>query len=195
MKVKICGITNLSDAAMCEELGADMLGFVHVDGRARSVSSESISEIGSCLGQDLTKILVCYPQSASHAIDLGRRSEVDAIQSHTLSPEDLVDIRDAGFMVIRAVKTDRSTALPFSEAADALLFENGIPGSGSAYDYSSVPMDCHPRTIIAGGLKPSNVHLAKAMNPYAVDVSSGVERSIGVKDRGLLSEFIRRCRE
>ena len=195
MKIKICGITNLSDAAMCEELGADMLGFVHVDGRARSISPETISEIGSCLGKDLIKALVCYPQSASHAIDLGRMSDVDAIQLHTLSPDDMRDIRDAGFMVIRAVKTDRSTAIPFSETVDALLFENGIPGSGNAYDYSSIPMDCHPRTIIAGGLRPTNVHLAKAMNPYAVDVSSGVERSIGLKDRELLSEFIWRCRE
>lgn len=195
MKVKICGITNLDDAGMCEDIGADALGFVHFPGRHRSLSLTDVRDICSTLGPLTTRVLVCAPSDLSDAFHMLHQSEADLIQTYTLSPEELDLFREQGCRAIRVVPPDRGEASRFSSSADALVFESGMPGTGSGYDYSKIPMDCCERAIIAGGLNPGNVESLRAMRPYGVDVSSGVEKSPGRKDSGLVSEFIRRCRE
>jgi len=195
VKVKICGITGIGDAAMCEEEGADALGFVHFEGRSRSLSLPEIEEIIESVGPMTTKVLVCDPKSAEEASELSRLSGADVLQVYSLQPLELQKLRDEGGRVIRAVEPDRGIAMRFAECADALLFETGRPGSGTSYDYSKVPVDCCNKAIIAGGLRTDNLDSAKAKRPYALDVSTGVERSPGKKDRGLVAEFIRRCRE
>lgn len=194
MNVKICGLTNLHDAVMCEDSGADAVGFVHVSGRARSLRLDETAEICSVLGRGVSKVLVCAPKDRGEASDMYRLSGVDALQLHSLGPEELMELRDEGIWVIRAVSPLRSEAVKFSEAADALLFESGVPGTGHSYDYSEVPIDSCKRAIIAGGLTLENMHEALARKPYGLDVSSGVERSVGKKDPMLVAEFIRRCK-
>ncbi len=195
MKVKICGITSLDDATMCGELGADMIGFVHVQGRKRSLTVEKISEMCSSLGPTMTKVLVSAPLDVNEAIYLLAASSADVLQTYSLEPADLIKLRDMKAKVFRVVQPDRTEAKRFSEAADALVFESGKPGTGSAYDYTTIPIDCCAKAIIAGGLTIENLHLAKALGPYALDVSSGVESSPGKKDPELVAEFIRRCHE
>jgi len=121
-------------------------------------------------------------------------SNADAIQVHSLDPDGVRDIREQGTRVIRAVLPTKSDALRFASVADALLFEHGAPGTGTPYDFSIVPIDSCRRAIIAGGLNLHNLDMAKALGPYALDVSSGVERTIGKKDPELVAEFIRRCK-
>lgn len=195
MKVKICGITSLSDAAMCEDMGADALGFVHFQGRIRSIPIERISAICSTIGPMTAKVMVCAPADHNLAIGLADKCGVDGLQLYTMNPAQLDKIRETGVKVMRVIKPDRSLALEFADSTDALVFENGEPGTGSSYDYSSVPIDSCPRAIIAGGLNIANLASVKAMRPYAVDVSSGVESSPGKKDSQLVSEFVRMCRE
>ena len=194
MKVKICGITSLADASMCERLGADALGFAHFPGRTRSLPLERIADICSALGPLTTKVLVCAPSGRSEAMRMLDTSHADILQLHSLDPESLADIRRQGVGVIRAVPPIRSEASRFAPASDALLFEDGTPGTGRQYDYSQIPIDLCPRAIIAGGLNLDNLERAKAMNPYALDVSSGVESSPGKKDPALVAEFIRRVK-
>lgn len=195
MKVKVCGIMSAKDAAMCEELGADALGFVHVKGRARSLSLDRIAEFCSTIGPMTTKVLVCCPTSRDEASRMFDRAGADVLQVHSLEPKEIQDLRDEGVKLIRAVEPDLAEASRFSGSVDALLFEAGVPGTGSAYDYSRVPVSICKRSIIAGGLTLSNMHKAIAVNPYALDVSSGVESAAGQKDHDLVAEFIARCRE
>jgi phosphoribosylanthranilate isomerase len=195
VKVKICGITNQSDAAMCEDMGADAVGFVHFPGRTRSIPVERISEICSTVGPMTAKVMVCAPADQDRAIELAVNSGVDALQLYTMNPAQLEEIRGIGVKVMRVIKPDRLLALEFADSTDALVFENGEPGTGSSYNYSSVPIDSCPRAIIAGGLNLANLASVKALHPYAVDVSSGVERSPGKKDPQMVSEFVRMCRE
>lgn len=194
MKVKICGIMSADDAVMCESFGADALGFVHFPGRKRSIPIDLIKEIVPTLGPMLTKVLVCAPRTSSEAIELGTRANVDVIQLYTLDTSSVLRIKAQGFRVIRAFTPQNTEVAQFKEVADAILFDGSVPGSGQAYDYSTVPIKCCRRVIIAGGLTVNNLHIAKALNPYALDVSSGVEQSIGKKDPKLVSEFIRRCK-
>ncbi len=193
MKVKICGVTSLEDAAACVALGADMIGIVHVPGRMRSLPAGRISEIFASLGQGATRVLVCAPRGTEEAIHLFEASGADVLQAHSLEPEEILDLRDADVTVFRAVPPDRSEAVRFAGSVDALVFEGGTPGTGSSYDYSQVPVDCCAKAIVSGGLTPENLHIARALHPYALDVSSGVECSPGRKDRGLVAEFIERC--
>ena len=195
MKVKICGITSLEDATMCGELGADMIGFVHVPGRERSLTVEKIFEICSSLDPTMTKVLVCAPHDLDEALHLFVESGADVLQTYSLEPSDLSDLRDRRVEVFRVVPPDRSEATRFSAAADALVFENGKPGTGSSYDYAAIPIDCCEKAIVAGGLTIENLHIAKVLKPYALDVSSGVESSPGKKDPELVAEFIRGCHE
>ncbi len=195
MKVKICGVMSAEDAAMCETLGADALGFVHFPGKKRHLPLEKIAEIVDSLGPLTASVVVCAPKSVTEAVDFVKRSHADIIQSYSLSPEDLKCLSDQGESVIRAVPPVRSYASRYSEVVDALLFESGSPGTGTTYDYSDIPIDCCPKTIIGGGLKPDNVQKVKALQPYALDVSSGVESTPCKKDPALVAEFIRRCRE
>ena len=194
MKVKICGITNVEDAHMCEEAGADALGFVHFPGRRRSLPLDQIGSVGSTIGPMVTRVLVCSPHGTSDALDMAERSFATAIQVYSLDRDSLNEIRSHGVKVIRAVRPVRSEALRFADAADALLFEEGTPGTGMSHDYSRIPIGCCSRAIIAGGLNIDNLDEAKRMKPYALDVSSGVESASGRKDISLVSEFIRRCR-
>lgn len=193
MKVKICGVTSPTDAVMCEESGADAVGFVHVEGRSRCLPLSEVESICSVLGPMTATVLVCVPKDAEEASDMFRRSGADVLQVHSLEPAEIRNLRDEGVHVIRAVSPDRSEAIRFSTSADALLFETGTPGTGTSYDYSKVPVDLSRRAIIAGGLNLLNMHLALAQKPYALDVSSGVESSPGKKDPQLVGEFIRRC--
>lgn len=194
MRVKICGLTNLEDAVLCETTGADAVGFVNYTGRKRSLMLDEISDICSSLGPIITKVLVCAPKDLDSGMDMFVRSDVDALQLYSLDPSDLEELQEHGIKVIRAVPPDREEASRFADCSDALLFEGGTPGSGTSYDYSSIPLDCCCRPIIAGGLNPDNLESAKSLNPYALDVSSGVESSPGKKDPYLVEEFVRRCR-
>lgn len=194
MKVKICGITNLQDAAMCEDMGADALGFVHVRGRRRSRDLGAISDMCSSLGPMTTKVLVCRPRDHYEAERMFAASGADILQLHSLEPTSLDALRLGGIPVIRAVPPTPAAASKYASHADILLFEKSTPGTGSSYDYSTVPAGSCERFIIAGGLNCRNMDGALRMKPYALDVSSGVERSLGQKDPGLVSEFIRRCK-
>ena len=195
MKVKICGLTTLKDAVMCEELGADAIGFVHFPGRTRTLALDKIADISSSLGPFTTKVLVCAPTTTSEALEVMHASNVDALQLYSLEPSELQELRKLGVRTLRVVPPVREEASRFSHAADALVFEDGTPGSGTSYDYSKAPLDCCRKSIIAGGLNPSNLHRAKSLRPYGLDVSSGVESEPGRKDPKLVAEFIRRCRE
>ncbi len=194
MKVKVCGVTELQDAAMCEELGADAVGFVHVPGRRRSRELEEISDMCGSLGPMTAKVLVCSPKDAFDAERMFAASGADMLQLHSLGPGDLDVLRSDGMPVIRAVRPDRAEASVYAGHSDMLLFEDANPGTGSGYDYSKVPVDSCERCIIAGGLNARNIDRALMMKPYALDVSSGVESTPGRKDPRLVSEFVRRCK-
>ena len=195
MKVKICGITNLEDATICEMLGADALGFVHFSGRRRSLTLDKIAGIASSLGPFTTKVLVCAPADVTDALSMVDRSGTDVLQTYTLDTDSLDELRETGVRVIRAVPIVREEAEAYADHADALLFEQGMPGTGVSYDYSEIPMNCCARAIIAGGLNVDNLGHARDLRPYALDVSSGVESPNGSKDPRLVEEFIKRCKE
>ena len=137
MKVKICGITSLYDAALCEEAGADAVGFVHYPGRRRSLSLDEISRMATSLGPMTTKVIVCAPETSQEAVDFSERSDVDVLQTYSLDPESLDKVRESGLKVIRAVSTGRAEAEAFaSQDGDKDLRPTFFGGWVYGPDYS-----------------------------------------------------------
>lgn len=195
MKVKICGITSFEDAQMCSELGAEVIGFVHFPGRLRSLSLDSIAGICGGLGSGTIKALVCAPGSVDDAVHLLSRSRADVLQTYTLDPDDIRTLGEVGVKVMRVVPPSREEAIRFRSCAEALVYESGVPGSGSSYDYSTAPLGSCSREFIAGGLNCGNLVRVRSLGPYGVDVSSGVESHPGRKDPEKVRKFIEGCRD
>lgn len=187
--MKICGITRPLDAVFAEKAGADAIGVILFSESKRLISPERAKDIFASAGPFLTRVCV------SHTKDPGELKRIlsvhpDAVQlSHPLRvPE------SAGVRVIRSVR--QGDTIP--EDADALIID-ASHGCGVAYDEEfvrQVRSRAEVPVILAGGLTPDTVSFAvRTIQPYAVDVASGVESAPGIKDHALVEAFIRNARE
>ncbi len=195
---------------MCEEEGIDSLGFVLFSGLARSVKPAEVREIGSRLGPMITRTAILPCDDIETACELALRSDVDAVQIHTYRAEHFDVFREHGLRTICSVSVNSRTGVAdvdcdelraLSSMCDCILFEPLVDGRyggrGIQFDYESLRqkyISCCRRFGVAGGLTPSNVHHALALRPYSVNVSSGVEHSMGLKNRELVREFVRQCK-
>lgn len=203
MRVKICGHTRPEDVAATVAAGADALGFV-VD-----VSVETPREIGVECARDLvadvppfvSTVLVTMATDPARVADLVERTGVDTVQFHAdLPPDALRAARErAGVRAVKAVDAaDTEAARRHERAADALLVDStdasGGGGTGRTHDWertAALAADLDAPVVLAGGLTPENVAAAvDAVDPYGVDVATGVEREGGVKDHDAVAAFV-----
>lgn len=188
MRVKICGITTVRDALIAEEEGADSIGVVVCSDSKRSVPISRAREIFSALRSSTEKICVTNTQSQSD-LDLILSLKPTAVQI----PQNLQVPAGVGTKIYRVASG--GTEMP--EKCDAVVIDQSC-GRGVAYDRSfaeKITARSNVPVILAGGLTPENVGAAiRELRPYAVDVSSGVEKSKGIKDRKKIREFIDNCR-
>lgn len=209
-KVQVCGIRTFEDALICEKANADSLGFVDVEGRARSISLNNIKDIIGGIGPMTLSTLIGFPKNSDEIIKKADFVGADAVQIYTLDTNEVENVRECGFRVYRAVSIDIETGKlevsvedlnSFAEVCDMIVFEpslNKITGGlGLQYNYEGILIPyinyCR-RFAIAGGLNPKNVEEALKIRPYSVDVSSGVESNLGTKSEEKIIEFIKRCK-
>ncbi len=211
--VKICGLTNPEDAQMAMELGADLLGFVNAENSPRYLTPDEISQIITELGPVVPSVLVTHSQEVDQILNSFDASGADILQLHApLSFDGYAEIRDSVPTIIANVpidsgmkKIDESLKLKvsqLSEIMDYILFDTKvgkeIGGTGVPYDWSiaeELKALSKKPVIIAGGLTPLNVSAAvRQVRPIAVDVSSGVESEVGIKDYAKVSAFIRNAK-
>lgn len=207
LRVKICGVTRETDLRTAVDAGADAVGFivdVPVD-TPREIDPERAAGLVAATPPFVTTVLVLMPESAGHAVELVKTVEPDVVQLHgTFDPGEIRFVRaETGAKVVPVVDTaDESLALAYDEVADALLVDTpsgeGGGGTGRTHDWDAtrdLSRELHSPVILAGGLTPDNVAAAvDAVDPYGVDVASGVESSDGVKDHGAVGEFVRAAR-
>ena len=199
-KVKICGLTNFEDAAAAERLGADYLGFVFFSESVRAVTAEGVKPITAGLEGKARKVGLFYNQGLDFALKTAASCGLDAVQLHGEESQEMVKaFKNAGFTVIKSFKVGEGFEADVTERygqADYYLFDTfkkGLPGgTGIAFDWGLIRGARFQRPFfLAGGLKPSTVKGAvSALNPYAVDVASGVEERPGKKNVKLMKEFI-----
>jgi len=202
VRVKICGITRLPDLHAACEAGADALGFVFYEESPRHVSIANAAV--------LLRELPPFVQSVGLFVNAGpafiesvlQAVPLDLLQFH--GDETPADCARFGRPYIKAVRVNRDTdllkcAADFDTARGLLLdaWVAGVPGgTGERFDWSLIPPDLPKPVILSGGLTPDNVAEAvQRVRPWAVDVSSGVEVSKGVKDAHLIAQFIAKAKE
>lgn len=198
---KICGLTCEVDAQLAASLGADALGFILVEGSARFVGWPA--NVPPPVPSDAFAARVAVVRDASDASPSWARW-FTAVQYYDGDASPLVD---AGLRVVRAVRLRDETSLHDVEraarVANAVLVDAYHPdrlgGAGAVCDWSLARRArelCSIPLILAGGLTPDNVAEAIAeVEPYAVDVSSGVEASPGRKDPARVAAFLRAVHE
>lgn len=199
-RVKVCGITTGEDARRAVDLGADALGFVFYPPSPRYVRPEEAAKIIQALPPFVATVGVFVDRSFEEIDGVVAMCGLTTVQLHGCEAPDFC----ARFhvKVIKAFRV-RDAELPEDLAryrTDALLldtYRKGIPGgTGIPFTWEvAVEAKRYGRVILAGGLTCENVQQAiETVRPYAVDVSSGVERSPGEKDPVRLAEFLRKAK-
>ena len=192
LRVKICGITRSEDALCAESVGADAVGFIFVPGTKRAISVAQAAAISSGLGPLIARVGVFRDASIEEILEALHTVKLTAIQLHGSETDDFAARVAMHVPVIRAIS--HGTALP---AADTLLIDGLEAGSGQTFDWNMLETTAlrGRRWLLAGGLTPQNVASAvKKLQPWGVDVSSGVESAPGIKDHAKISAFIAAAR-
>jgi phosphoribosylanthranilate isomerase len=191
VRVKICGIKRLEDALLAEYLEAWAVGFIAVAGTKRYILPEAVREITSRLGPFITKVGVFMDTPPGQVISWMRTAGLQVAQLHGQEPPEWAEAIRKEYPVIKAFKL-AGPADPawLAYPCDALMVDGVEPGSGRGYPLEWIKPLLGSRLIVAGGLTPDNVAKATAYQPYAIDVSSGVESSPGLKDPQKLRAFL-----
>ncbi len=194
MRIKICGITRLEDALVCEEAGADAIAFNFVPSSKRFILPVNAARISSQISGLVSRIGVFRNASLEEILHTARQVQLGAVQLHGQETDDFVTSLEAHFPVIRAVSYQAGMLIP---PAQTLLLDGLEAGSGEVFDWATLNTSSlkNRRWLLAGGLNPENVGAAvQQLRPWGVDVSSGVESSAGIKDANKIRAFISAAR-
>lgn len=196
-RVKVCGLASAVDAAEAIRAGADALGVILAES-PRQVSLTEAEEILAGAPPFVARIGVFVDASEDHVEHAVARLDLAAVQFHgSETPE---RCGRAPVPVIKAVRIrpdfDSDEVEPYRNTVAALLFDTYVEGmnggTGRTFPWEKVGSlpDWAP-VVVAGGLNPVNVGTAiRALRPYGVDVSSGVEERLRHKDRSRLHAFV-----
>ncbi len=193
-KIKICGLRRTRDALYANELKPDYIGFVFAPDRKRYITPEAALELKNILKPDIKSVGVFVNESPDTVKKIARSGVMDLIQLHGVESEEYIKALKQAFPekpVIKAFRIDgeESVNRALKSSADFILLDNGIGGTGKAFDWSLIKNADRP-FFLAGGLTADNIEEAvKKYKPFAVDISSGVE-SDGVKDFEKMKSFI-----
>jgi len=200
-RVKICGVRDPAHARVAAEAGADAIGLVFYRPSPRFLQVEDALAVARALPPFVAAVGLFVNEKPEEIRRVLAEVPLDLLQFHgDESPEFCAQF---GRPFVRAVRMEGATDLIECErrfsAARALLLDAHVPGqpggTGLTFDWSAIPSGLNIPVILSGGLDAENVGRAmRAVKPWAVDVSSGVEASRGVKDPRKIVEFIRKVR-
>ncbi len=188
--IKICGITQMEQAIEIARLGVDAIGFILYPPSPRFIEPSKIKAIVLRLPPLIKTVGVFVDEPMERLIDTVRNTGIDLAQLHgSETPEYCRRLSDSGIPWIKAFRIrDRMDIdlLPRYPTKNFLLdawSDKAYGGTGKTFDWSQAKKVCAAyRIILAGGLTPENVSEAIGMlNPYGLDISSGVEKAPGIK--------------
>ncbi|TME07720.1 MAG: phosphoribosylanthranilate isomerase [Chloroflexi bacterium] len=195
IRIKICGICDLEGASAAVEAGADMIGF-HFCSSDRHVTPEEALAILDELSVRPKVVGVFIDQPAEEVRQIAEYLDLDLLQLHGSEPAGF----DAGRPVMKVLKV-KDGVLPDAEQwPDPIMLDSWSAdqrgGTGRTWDWDLArPLLAGRQVFVAGGLEPGNVgKVVSGFKPYGVDVSSGVEARVRVKDPEKVRAFIRAVR-
>lgn len=200
--IKVCGITNIEDAVECVRSGANFLGFIFAES-PRQVDTQTVKNIKRIIGGDVKTVGVFTEESDNVRI-IANECDLDYIQLHGDQTEAFAEsLREDRVIRVARVRDETSIeALVNFKACRFYLLDTykkgtaGGTGETFNWDLALRAKSLDKPLFLSGGLNPDNiVDAIRAVNPFAVDVSSGVESCPGKKDLVKVKEFIEHVRE
>lgn len=201
IRVKICGITRVEDALTVVHSGADAIGLVFYPPSPRNVEINQAAEIANQVPAFVSVVGLFVDAEPAFIRSVIAAVKLDLLQFHgDESPEECTSY---GLPFIKAIRVKTDTNLvqyakDFSASKALLLdtFTDGVAGgTGHVFDWSLIPAGLGKPIILAGGLNQQNVAQAiEQVQPYAVDVSGGVEVSKGIKDAAKIAAFMQQVK-
>ena len=196
-RIKICGITREEDALAAAQAGADAIGLVFYERSPRHVNVARAAQLVAVLPPFVTVVGLFVNAEAALVREALAQVPLDLLQFHgDESPEYCAQFARPYLKAIRVkAGVDLLQCASDFRGAKGLLLDahvEGIPGgTGATFDWTLIPRQLPLPVILSGGLDAENVAAAiEQVHPYAVDVSSGVEMSKGIKDAAKIARFI-----
>ena len=195
VQVKICGICDAAGAAAAVEAGADMIGF-HFCSSQRRVTPEEARAIVDAMDLRPTIVGVFIDQDADEVRQIAEHVGLDLLQLHGSESPGF----DAGRPVMKVLKVRQGQIPDADPWPDPVMLDSWSAdqrgGTGQVWDWELArPLLAARKVFIAGGLEPGNVgKVVSGFRPYGVDVSSGVEASVRVKDPDKVRAFVHAVR-
>ncbi len=206
-RVKICGITRIEDALAASYYGADAIGLVFYEKSPRYIAPEKARALVECLPSYVTIVGLFVNHPLSQVQSISQCVGLDLLQFH--GDESVVECESAGQAYMKAIRVKDQQAVSFAineyQSARSLLVdsyqEGSFGGTGKSFNWDLLPKKSmidnagfrqkEKKIVLAGGLSAANVEQAiEVVQPWAVDVSSGVEVSPGIKDELLIKKFM-----
>lgn len=195
---KVCGITQLDDALMCEALGVDFLGFNFVEASPRYIEPLMADEIIAEISPETTCVGVFQNHSAEEVKEFVDQSGVDALQFHGSETAEFIAQFDLPAIKVFSVTEDFDPKVleSFESVVDYFLFDSKVGsqegGTGQVFDWSKLSsIQTNKPWFLAGGIGPNNLNEAiKSTQALWVDLNSQVEKSPGTKDISLVRECL-----
>ena len=197
-RVKICGITRPEDAAKAAEYGVDAIGLVFYAKSPRAVDTDMACRVVEALPPFVTTVGLFVDPLPQDVATILHRVPLDLLQFHGDETPAECGIYKKPYMKAIRMKPGidlLAEAARYTDAKGILLdtYHPDLPGgTGEQFDWNRIPGSLGKPMILAGGLKPDNVwQVLSKIQPYAVDVSSGVEVAKGIKDAEKMAAFMR----
>jgi phosphoribosylanthranilate isomerase len=203
-RIKICGITRDEDLAAAVAAGADALGFVFYPSSPRYVAPQRAAQLMAQVPPFVTRVGLFVNESAEAVHAVLAQAAPDLLQFH--GDEDADFCSRFGRPWIKAARVrpgfdllEYAAAFAGAPGIAGLLLDahvEGYGGGGKTFDWTLIPPSLPLPVILSGGLHPGNiVEAVRAVRPWAVDVSSGVESARGIKDAQKITKFIAGVRD
>jgi len=193
MRVKICGITNYEDAKFACDMGADAIGFVTYNKSPRFIEIEKIKEIIKKLPPFITKTVLFVNVSSDYINEVISYTKANLAQIHFDVDEVFLQKLNCNYIrVVRAKEESDIDKFSGYKIVDAYVKSYG--GSGKRVALEWFKNRDNSKTILAGGLNPDNLDEVRGYGFYGVDVSSGVEKELGKKDKEKVKRFIQKAK-
>lgn len=200
-RIKCCGMTRVDDALLAAQWGADAIGVIFTARSKRRVDLAQAKAICAALPPFVSTVALFMDDDAQLVREVMQEVQPDILQFHGQESDSWC--RQFGHRYLKAIAMGAGVAAleqlrAYPGAAGLLLDGHGLGeagGSGKSFDWSLMPQDLAQPLILAGGLTAENVgHAIRTARPWAVDVSSGIESSPGIKDSTKMHAFIEAVR-
>lgn len=192
-KIKLCGLTRPCDIAAANALKPDYIGFVFASKSKRYASPEKAAALKAQLAPGIQAVGVFVNEAPENVAALLACGTIDVAQLHGKETEDYITalraLTDKPIIKAFRIDTEEDVAAANRCSADYVLLDSGNGGTGTVFDWNLLKGISRPY-FLAGGLNVQNAEGAvRTLQPYAVDVSSGIETD-GLKDETKMAAFV-----